>query len=117
MRAVLVKAGDDGENDRGSDHQPTEECEIRIRAKFVAEGQNQIVHTSHKEFARGDREKPQGHDGALHRIRRLRIGKFQSSDRNHCFAKREDGISKKLPVDARFKPRVDLALNPNDHHK
>src|SRR5215469_17211712 len=32
MRAVLVKAGDDGENDRGSEHQPSEECEIRVRA-------------------------------------------------------------------------------------
>jgi len=47
----------------------------------------------------------------------LGVGKFQTGDGNHCFAKRENNVGKELPVNAGFKAQRRLALNPNDHHK
>src|SRR5215831_21342346 len=81
MRAVVVKAGDDSENDRGSEHQPSEKRKVFVGTKLVpGSTQDPFIDQGDEKFARGDREKPQGHDRALHRIRRLRISKFQSSD-------------------------------------
>lgn len=62
MRAVFVKAGDDGKNDRGSEHQPGKKGKVLVGAKLVAAGtQDPFVDQGDEKFAGGDREKPQGH--------------------------------------------------------
>jgi hypothetical protein len=52
MRAVFVKAGDDGENDRGSEHQPSEKGKVFVGAKLVpACTQDPFIHQGDEKFA------------------------------------------------------------------
>jgi len=57
MRAVFVKAGDDGENDRGSEHQPSEKGKVLVGANLMpACTQDPFIDQGDEKFARGDRE-------------------------------------------------------------
>ena len=57
MRAVFVKAGHDGENHRGSEHQPGEKGKVLVGANLVpACTQDPFIDQGHEKFARSDRE-------------------------------------------------------------
>src|SRR6202011_3900508 len=76
---TFVKAGNNNEYDGGSQHQPGKKCEVLVVADFVCftSAQNPFVNQTNEEFTGCDSEKPQRHHRALHRVRRLGIGKFE----------------------------------------
>src|SRR6266542_3177782 len=73
--AALIEAGDNHENGSSHEHQNCEEREVLIVGQLACAISVQVprVKLSNEELAEGDSEKPQRHDGALHRVRGLSV--------------------------------------------
>src|SRR5438105_211572 len=71
--ATLIERGDHDKNDGRSKHQPSEKSKVLIGAELVrwACAEDPFINQTDEEFTRGHAKKPQRHDRAFHRVRRL----------------------------------------------
>ena len=115
-----VEACDENEENRGKEHQQSEESKVGRVFEIdseIAESRNQKIQDRRKLVAQGDRKKPGRHNDAFHLFRRLSVRKFQAGDRNHHFTRSQQDIGQKLPDDTRPGARIDAHLNPPNHQE
>src|SRR5438132_622854 len=74
-RSFARASGEYHENGSSHEHQNCEEREVLIVGQLACAISVQVprVKLSNEELAEGDSEKPQRHDGALHRVRGLSV--------------------------------------------
>src|SRR2546423_7668083 len=117
VRPAAIEHGDCHENSARHQHQDGKEKKVLLVVHLhTAIGvTDEVVHTRGKKVAHRDGEEPQRHDRAFHFIRRLRVGKFETRNRDHRFAQSENDVSEELPVHAWSSTGIDHLLDvPND---
>src|ERR1700676_1371855 len=86
---AAIKTRSENEQNRREKHQQSEEPEVgrvfKIKSQ-VADARHPAAQDGGEMVTKCDREKPSGHDCALHLLWRLGVGKLQAGDGYHDFA-------------------------------
>ena len=111
-------ARDEDVDHRSDEHEQGEESEV-IRAFEIHahrfEFRNEEADDRRNLIPERDRQEPHRHENALHSVWRLGVGKFQSGDRHHHFARGKDDVGEELPADLRAAAVIDVELDHPDH--